>query len=210
MHKNRDAVGQNKRDSEEFREVQRVKTGFISYSYQGRNRVAFIYEIKWLNWYLTFPVWEDDIFSGVTELYNNTLIICLISLAILLSIILIFSKRVSFVLGGIEKISRKVAEGDLQLSDKENQQLHDFAQRKDEIGGLSASFNKMITALLQTIQEAKNAYKEGMNEAAENFRALRKPRVPQPMNCPPRFRKAATVPTCRHSAFPKRLPLWKK
>lgn len=172
MHKNRDAVGQNKKDSEEFREVQRVKTGFIRYSYQGRTRVAFIYEIKWLNWYLTFPVWEDDIFSGVTELYNNTIIICLVSLAILLTIILLFSKRVSFVLGGIEKISSKVAAGDLQLSDRENQQLQEFSRRKDEIGGLSDSFSKMIVALLQTIQEAKNAYKEGMNEAAEKLQSV--------------------------------------
>lgn len=169
MHKNRDIVGENRSDTKEYQEVSRVKTGFIEYEYQGRLRVAYVYELKWLNWYLSFPVWEDDIFAGVYELYSNSLVICAVSLFVLLLIIIVFAKSIAAALGKIDKVSAKVAGGDMNLSEQENDDLQKLSGRTDEIGSLADSFSKMIVALLQTIQEAKNAYKVGMNEAAEKL-----------------------------------------
>lgn len=169
MHKNRDIVGENRSNTEEFQKVSSVKTGIVQYEYQDKLRVAYVYEIKWLNWYMSFPVWEEDIFAGVYELYSNTLLICAVSLLILLVIIAVFSKNIASALGGIDKISSKVAGGDMNLTEQENGMLKNLAKRSDEIGGLSDSFGKMIVALLDTIQEAKNAYKVGMNEAAEKL-----------------------------------------
>lgn len=166
MHKNRAMVGLQEKNSVQFRGMERKESGLVTYEFNGDRKICYFYFIPWLNWYLSLPVLESDIYSGIRDLFVSNVIIALIVTFCFGILILVFARSTSKALGSIDKIAEEVSGGKLELSGDENGILDSLAKRSDEIGGLAASFKKMILELIDTIQAAKEAHKNGMNEAA--------------------------------------------
>ena len=166
MHKNREYVGLEEADSAQFKGMEGKRSGVVYYDFEGDRKICYFYFIPWLNWYLSLPVLESDLYASVTDLLYGTIIIAFIVINFFGILILLFARSTSKALGGIETISEEVSGGKHNMTEQEFALLDSIARRSDEIGGLAKSFKTMIQELVETIKAAKEAHRNGMHEAA--------------------------------------------
>ena len=172
MHKHRDFIDLEEKNTEQFRQMYGKSSGIVYFTDGGADRVWYFYNVPGLNWYVTATAERRDLDNGVRELFWASTFISVASIAVLLAIIFFFSNQTSKALKGIERISGDVSAGKLNLSDEEHFILDSLGRRTDEIGGMAVSFKQMIVALIETIKEAKSAYGNGMAEAAKKLEKI--------------------------------------
>lgn len=117
MHKNRDFVGLEEADSPQFQGMKGKSSGVVYYTFNGEKKICYFYFIPWLNWYLSLPVLERDLYASITDLLMLTAGIAFAVIIFFGILIMLFARSTSKALGGIETISEEVSGGEHNISE---------------------------------------------------------------------------------------------
>ncbi len=114
-----------------------------------RNKTIVLYEHSNIsNWYLIAELPRDQIIHNLLQLRDMTLSMGALIIIVALSVIGGFSLSLTKSLLYLQKLMNRVESGDLTVKSLK------YQFRKDEIGGLFKSFNKMVSELKRLYDEA--------------------------------------------------------
>ncbi len=116
-------------------------------------KVAAVSYFKALDWYVAPSAYHSNFLGGLESIKNSTLLISFISIFIGILISVVFASILVKPLEKVSSMANQISEGNLNIDE-----FH--MKRRDEIGVLAESFNKMINSLRYK-SETLNAIAEG-------------------------------------------------
>jgi adenylate cyclase len=128
-------------EAQVFKEMRRKPFGTIFGTGHPPDRVAGFSKLPFINWYLLLFSGGKVILAPVVEFRFYYLVVATASLVIILLLIRVTTRSVSRSIAAISGAAARVGEGDYSVKLPE--------ETCDEIGQLSAGFNKMIEGLKQ-------------------------------------------------------------
>jgi methyl-accepting chemotaxis protein len=146
--------------------VKKSSEGYVDYQWAkvGSNvpvdKISYVKGFEPWKWIIGTGVYIDDIDLVLGEIRNNLIIIFLVVLVFIIGITFVLAKSISTPLKNLQALSTKVAEGNVDVSVDDN--------RRDEIGLLSKSFNKMtlnIKTLLSEVEQKGLIAEQSANNA---------------------------------------------
>lgn len=129
--------------------------GVIDYTYQGDKRYMGVAPLKTANWVLGVGASEKDVFSGLNALRNSIIIGAIGFLAFGVVVAVILSKSISNPIVNLSQTIERFSNYDLTI--EEENKIHKYSNRSDEIGHISSALLKMGQNLVDLIKDISNA-----------------------------------------------------
>ena len=111
----------------------------IAPDYRGIDVVAAYQYIPNMDWGLVTKIDKEEVFAPIARIRNFTIILGSISTVVVITIVILLSKRVTRPIQKLVEGTRRIASGDLDFKI--------IARSKDEVGYLADSFNDMTSQL---------------------------------------------------------------
>jgi len=149
-HPDKEVVMENK-DVSHLKPVQNVmqgNSGNALYTYQGDEKLSSYTSVDKTGWGVVVQLTSSEAFSEVNSTIWRTVIIIGITILLGLAAAYLLGNYITAPIMAVEEHTSQVAEGDLtrEISDK-------FLKRKDELGSLAKSVNKMTKNLQDVVHE---------------------------------------------------------
>ncbi|MEK5444653.1 MULTISPECIES: sensor histidine kinase [unclassified Fredinandcohnia] len=117
----------------------------FNWEVDGKKAIVSTYHIPLTGWRVLQIVSHDGIFTDVSKIQNIVFIILLVSMAIFIGIIILFSTMLTRPLIKLRETMKRVEEGDLDVTFT--------SKNNDEIGLLGKSFNTMISQTRDNVKQ---------------------------------------------------------
>ncbi|KGX87598.1 methyl-accepting chemotaxis protein [Pontibacillus litoralis] len=122
-----------------------------SLSFDNKEGTSYVYfkDIPELNWTISLVVSEDELYASVNKLLSALIVVSLIGIAIIVVLILLFSRSIVRNINEVNQMAAAVAEGDLTY------QLE--VQSEDEFGQMTGYLNEMKDNVSQMVHQIANS-----------------------------------------------------
>ena len=139
-HKDESKVLTNMKDSEVLKDITDLKTGIKHFKNDdGKLYMLYFNTIIYPHWYIIVTIAESELYNPVKFMLILPIVVGVILTILSIIIIWCFSKHVISPINEAVKEAENIANGDLTAVISEK-----YLNRKDEIGEILNSFNKMI------------------------------------------------------------------
>ncbi|WP_157833567.1 methyl-accepting chemotaxis protein [Desulfotruncus alcoholivorax] len=155
----------DERLKELFRRMSEGEKGYGTYSYQGVEKMLAFAPVELTGWSVAQAADVADIMSPLGAVRSASLSVTLIAMIIMLGIALLIANFISKPVIHLSKIAEAVARGDL------TQKVDVGRKSKDEIGTLTAAFEKMVDnlkAMIGDIQKSSDRLSSHSQELASS------------------------------------------
>lgn len=140
-------------DSEATRRAITGSSGSGVYRGYGGQQVigAWVY-LPMQKWALIAEMDAEDAFAPLAMIRRNSIIMAILVLAIILAVVVMISRSISYPIRQLANASLQVSKGDLSASVE--------ARSKDELGYLAEQFNSMVRSMKESQGSLKSAYEK--------------------------------------------------
>jgi methyl-accepting chemotaxis protein len=134
-----------------FRRMSQGEKGHGTYTYQGVEKILAFAPVELTGWSVAQTADMADIMSPLGAIRNASFTVTLIAMIIMLGVALLIANFISKPIINLSKIAEAVARGDL------TQKVDAGRNSKDEIGTLTAAFEKMVDNLKAMIGDIRKS-----------------------------------------------------
>lgn len=138
-------------------------SGQIEYTEAGSNHVMFYETIADTNWIVGAQFEQGKMLAQANDIRNGILLVSIISIILAAIIAYVVSRRLSKPIVELQNQVSRVANGDLTVTMNTNS--------KDEIGVLTADFNRMVESMRQLVYSIQNSVNQ-VSQSTENLSAI--------------------------------------
>ncbi|MBU3114839.1 cache domain-containing sensor histidine kinase [Clostridium lacusfryxellense] len=124
--------------------VKRQEGNYIE-DYNGEQTVVSIKNVKYTQWKLVGVSYNNDMITTQNDIYSYFVLILIVSIFIICGISILISARISMPIKKLEKIMRKVEQGELNI--------YADVEGEKEVRQLSKTFNLMIYKIRQLMEQ---------------------------------------------------------
>ncbi len=160
-------IGKDNTIYEYVRTVLAEKTGITRYEWEGVDKLTHFAELPTTKWIVGIETDESDFYITSDEI---SLMLVLAGLGIVLvvgGVVYLVIKKVVIAVSNSANIATYVAEGNLELTSEQKNQLDDAVKRGDEVSTLATALGTMITNLAKMVFDSEEKSKEAQ-VAADN------------------------------------------
>ncbi len=166
-------LGQSDASEPQTKKMASTKEGIVSVLYDGIESTAFYGSLDVVDWFVVIDVPNDELLAPINELVSEIYIIAAIIALILGGVIFYVAREISTNLSRAAALSTYVAEGHLELTREQEEDIVLKGQRADEIGALARGLHVMITNLAHMVKEAEQATNEAKKAVEQAEQAQR-------------------------------------
>jgi len=145
-----------------FEKVISEKTGTSVYSYQGNDLYAGYAPIEGTNWNFIITANQDEVLSSIPQLESIILRVMIIILIISIIIAFLIGSSITNPILKAVQMSQKISNLDITENVPER-----YLKKKDEIGDLAKSMQKIIDSLREIINEISNTSEQVLAASEE-------------------------------------------
>ncbi|CAK7053751.1 MAG: Methyl-accepting chemotaxis protein McpA [Desulfovibrio sp.] len=172
MHPNKDYIGDEDGNLDWVRRILQERNGSLSYTWDGKEKLAYFQEIPDMNWFVVLSMERSEILAPAAVLLRgNLLLMCGIILIVGL-IVFVVAKGITTALKNEEAFVGRVAGGQFDMSDQQRAVHEKCAARMDEIGGLSRGVGTMTENLKKFLGESEQKAQEAQKATEEARQAM--------------------------------------
>ncbi|WP_339275694.1 methyl-accepting chemotaxis protein [Paenibacillus sp. FSL W8-0426] len=135
-----------------YKDIYEQKNGNISYSLNGNAEHAFFETNATTGWTVVGVIDDSEVTASVRPILYTTLVVIAIAIVVSVGIIFWIVRSVTRPLNRLVQATNEISEGNLAIEVP--------VQGNDELGMLSASFNKMSESLRGVIQDVRHTAEE--------------------------------------------------
>lgn len=132
-----------------FKEVMSKEQGFITYKYQGEEKLMVYKKVPSVNWTLVISVPQEPIYKPLADLRWILAIVAVVSVLVVIGVTIVTAGKVAKPVELLAGHVQQVAEGNLNVKAE--------VESTDEIGALAAGFNTMVTNLRDVITHVQTS-----------------------------------------------------
>ncbi len=162
-----DLVGEDQSQDDYARIMLAEKTGITRITWGGVDKVLHFAQMPHTKWILGISSSEQEFFSAARSITFTLVIAGIVIVGIVALIIFLVVKKVVVAVSDSASIATYVAEGNLTLTNTQEQQLHAVIQREDEVSTLATALNTMIHNLAKMVFESEEKSKQAESAAQE-------------------------------------------
>ncbi len=153
-------IGQDSSDAEYARIMLAEKTGVMDYEYEGVPKHVHFAELPLTKWIFGIETDESDFYITSNQIALYLSFAGFIILLIVAGVIYIVIKKAVVAVSKSADIASYVAEGNLTLTNAQEEELRDAIKREDEISTLAKALNTMIQNLSKMVFASEEKSKE--------------------------------------------------
>ncbi len=166
MDNNAEFIGTNDSTLSHTNDMRAQKTGKCDFIFENVRSIGYFAHVPSVNWYVLIDTPYSELYEPVTMLVIEIIIIALIVTFVISIIIIVVARGIATPLKHGASIATYVSEGNLVLTQEQENHIQAAGRRGDEISELAHGLWQMIKNLAEIVQKANTATAEAKNSLA--------------------------------------------
>ncbi len=158
-------IGKDNTIYEYVRTVLAEKTGITRYEWEGIDKLTHFAELPTTKWIVGIETDESDFYTTSNEISLILTLVGIVVAVIVGGVIFLVVKKVVIAVSQSADIASYVADGHLELTAAQEEQIQTSLKRNDELSTLAQALSTMVKNLAQMVFESEEKSKEAQSAA---------------------------------------------
>ena len=168
LHRDASRMGNDESKNPVVRQMLAADDGRASYTdAQGKEKIVYYTRMPEEGWVLCLEFDREELYAPIMTMLRNNIFLALACALVVGAIIILASRAIARLLGGISGMTEAVAGGRLELNAQERALLTDAAKRRDEFTVLGQGVEHMVDNIKKLLEEGEEKNRAAQQAATE-------------------------------------------
>ena len=168
LHRDASRMGNDESKNPVVRQMLAADDGRASYTdAQGKEKIVYYTRMPEEGWVLCLEFDREELYAPIMTMLRNNIFLALACAMVVGAIIILASRAIARLLGGISGMTEAVAGGRLELNAQERALLTDAAKRRDEFTVLGQGVEHMVDNIKKLLEEGEEKNRAAQQAATE-------------------------------------------